>query len=95
MDYIFLDESMLLGAGAFGSVCLAKVVTNGKECSSAVKKANQTSESLKSLMSEIKVLTYLGTHENIVGLVGAYTAELTRGIMVSKVKLFKTLQKRA
>ncbi|CAG7722143.1 unnamed protein product [Allacma fusca] len=42
-------------------------------------KENADISSLKSLLSELKVLMYLGNHENIVKLVGAYTKDLSRG----------------
>lgn len=74
-----IDETELLGCGTFGTVCLAKVVRDGVEQTAAVKLAQHSSVSLKSLMCEIKVLSYLGKHENIVGIVGACTAEFNKG----------------
>ncbi len=46
----FSDETELLGTGTFGTVCLAKVFKNGIEQTAAVKKAQPSSISLKSLM---------------------------------------------
>jgi len=42
-------------------------------------KPNCPATALKGILSEIKVLIYLGKHENIVNLHGAYTAELRKG----------------
>jgi len=42
-------------------------------------KAGCPSSALKGMMSEIKVLLYLGKHENIVTILGAYTAEIKQG----------------
>lgn len=36
--------------------------------------------SLLGILSEIKVLSYVGKHENIVELVGAYTEQLSLGM---------------
>lgn len=41
----------------------------------------------KGILSEIKILSYLGPHENIVGLIGAHTSDLQKG----KVLLFLEL----
>lgn len=35
---------------------------------------------LKSLLSEIKTMIYIGKHENAVEFIGAYTAELRKGL---------------
>lgn len=43
------------------------------------KASGSSTTGLKGLLSEIKVLSYLGRHENIVVLMGAYTARLKRG----------------
>jgi len=37
---------------------------------------------IKGLLSEIKVLSYLGRHENVVGMFGAYTKEIKRGLVI-------------
>lgn len=42
---------------------------------------------LKGLLSEIKILAYLGKHDNIVYIVGAYTAELQKGLLYLATEL--------
>lgn len=46
---------------------------------------------LKGLLSEIKVMSHLGKHENIVSLVGAYTKELQKGVNKTYLKLLSSL----
>ena len=67
----------MLGSGAFGLVMKAKV----HELEVAVKtvKAGAEKSYLKALLSELKILMYLGGHENLIGLIGANTANLEKG----------------
>jgi serine/threonine protein kinase len=37
------------------------------------------SEELKDIMAEIKIMSYIGSHTNVVGLLGAYTREIRKG----------------
>jgi len=66
---------------------VAGVVYNGKfidqkcamkELNVAVKtfKSSADVDSLKSLLSELKIMTKVGQHENVVNLIGAYTREI-------------------
>ena len=41
-------------------------------------KANSNAEYLKSLLGELKVMSYLGGHPNLVGLVGAITGDVKK-----------------
>ena len=41
--------------------------------------ASQSAEYLKSLLGELKVMSYLGSHPNLVGLVGAITKNIKGG----------------
>lgn len=46
----------------------------------AVKMCKQGSQnSLRGLLSEIKIMMYLKKHANVVGIIGAYTQELDKG----------------
>lgn len=73
-----------LGSGQFGQVYRGLVTRKMEgdmeevQISVAVKMCRDETR-MKALLSEIKVLAYLTGHENIVGLVGAYTAELEQG----------------
>ena len=41
--------------------------------------ASQNLDYLRSLLGELKVMSYLGSHPNLVGLIGAMTANIKRG----------------
>ena len=42
-------------------------------------KANQNADYLRSLLGELNVMSYLGSHPNLVGLVGAVTRDIKKG----------------
>ena len=73
--------STVLGSGAFGQVVKGEY----KENQVAIKMlkniaANSSGgEYLRSLLGELKVMSYLGTHSNLVGLIGAITSNMKRG----------------
>ncbi|XP_055080934.1 macrophage colony-stimulating factor 1 receptor isoform X2 [Periophthalmus magnuspinnatus] len=73
-----LKLGKILGAGAFGKVVEATAYGLGKEDNVtrvAVKmlKASAHSDEREALMSELKILSHLGNHKNIVNLLGACT----------------------
>uniref|UniRef100_A0A665U0V3 receptor protein-tyrosine kinase n=1 Tax=Echeneis naucrates TaxID=173247 RepID=A0A665U0V3_ECHNA len=73
-----LKLGKILGAGAFGKVVEATAYGLGKEDNVmrvAVKmlKASAHSDEKEALMSELKILSHLGHHKNIVNLLGACT----------------------
>ncbi|XP_060742072.1 macrophage colony-stimulating factor 1 receptor-like [Tachysurus vachellii] len=73
-----LKLGKILGAGAFGKVLEATAYGLGKEDNVtrvAVKmlKASAHSDEKEALMSELKILSHLGQHKNIVNLLGACT----------------------
>ncbi|KAM4622064.1 macrophage colony-stimulating factor 1 receptor [Polymixia lowei] len=73
-----LKLGKILGAGAFGKVVEATAFGLGKEDNVlrvAVKmlKASAHSDEREALMSELKILSHLGQHKNIVNLLGACT----------------------
>lgn len=73
-----LKLGKILGAGAFGKVVEATAYGMGKEDNVmrvAVKmlKARAHSDEREALMSELKILSHLGHHQNIVNLLGACT----------------------
>ncbi|ODM86984.1 Platelet-derived growth factor receptor beta, partial [Orchesella cincta] len=81
-------RTLVLGSGTFGTVYRgsAKRRNKDRETTVAVKTTNSSSPStaVSGMISEIKVLSHLGEHENIVNLVGAYTKEIRKG----KIYLF-------
>ena len=76
-----------MGAGCFGRVLKAEAV--------GIKGADQTVKivavktvrsqaniaALEALVSELKILIHLGSHLNVVNLMGACTKQITRGIL--------------
>ncbi|TMS17630.1 Macrophage colony-stimulating factor 1 receptor 1 [Larimichthys crocea] len=69
----------ILGAGAFGKVVEATAYGLGEEKENAMRvavkmlKASAHSDEREALMSELKILSHLGHHKNIVNLLGACT----------------------
>jgi len=52
-------------------------------------KRNADKQYLKALLSELKIMIYLGNHPNLIQIMGAYTRELSKGfgILAYKVKV--------
>jgi len=73
-SFSFADEDKILGQGAFGMVVEGSV--NGKLVAVKMLLPGSGRPYLKSLISELKLLSFLGQHENIVNLVGANTSQL-------------------
>lgn len=73
-----------LGSGVFGQVLKAEA-TGLKEdepvTTVAVKKARLTADAsaLQSLVSELKIMIHLGSHLNVVNLLGACTKRISKG----------------
>ncbi len=76
---------MQLGAGCFGRVVKAEAV-GIKDSEETVKtvavkmiKSATNVAALEALVSELKILIYLGSHLNVVNLLGACTKQIFRG----------------
>eukprot|EP00092_Neocalanus_flemingeri_P018983 GFUD01020568.1.p1 GENE.GFUD01020568.1~~GFUD01020568.1.p1 ORF type:complete len:1219 (+),score=261.45 GFUD01020568.1:10-3666(+) len=67
-----------IGDGAYGKVWKVKLTGPDSKTEVAVKTTNKKTneDHLKSLMSELKMLQLLGSHTNILGLVGACTSKM-------------------
>jgi hypothetical protein len=84
-----IDEETVLGSGQFGIVYKGEY---HKETPVAVKtikvqaKPEETIKQLEALMDELKVMSYIGSHPNIVLLLGAQTTKLKEN------KLFLVLE---
>ncbi|CAL8128745.1 unnamed protein product [Orchesella dallaii] len=76
-----IDYTALLGTGTFGFVYKGKIHEQNKDFAFKLTKPSCSTTTLKGLLSEIKLLSYLGNHENIVSLIGSYTVELKKGIV--------------
>lgn len=72
-----------MGIGQFGRVLQAKAVGMGPSGNKtvAVKMVKSQSDNmgLSSLASELKILIHLGSHLNVVNLLGACTQNLSKG----------------
>ncbi len=72
----------LIGSGYFGSVYKAKADDRLANKAVAVKKPKYLAnwEELEALICELKILTLLGSHPNVVSLLGACTKLIGKGI---------------
>ncbi|ODM94586.1 Platelet-derived growth factor receptor beta [Orchesella cincta] len=85
-----MKRDALLGTGQFGCVYVALIEDDEKgnrEVALKMAKSDCPANALKSLLSEIKILTYLGKHPNIVCILGAFTSELSSGIVYVATEL--------
>jgi hypothetical protein len=75
----------ILGSGAFGIVY--KGIVHGVPAAVKTVKADGGKESLKALLSEIKIIMYIGKHEHIVQLLAANTSDLQKGTWGQRLRL--------
>lgn len=78
----FYNGNNILGSGKFGAVYRGKIQKNRETVTVAVKTikyGRSNCAAQRGLLSEIKVLSYLGTHKYIIKLMGAYTRDLEKG----------------
>jgi hypothetical protein len=76
----WIDNSLVLGKGQCGTVYKGKIL--GEEDTVVAFKTTDAFSSIidvKNLLSEIKIMSYIGEHENIVCLLGACTEKLEKG----------------
>lgn len=85
LNRLQIDDSNPLGRGAFGLVLKARLFKEDGDpfCQNqfetvAVKTVDKDADDVyfRALLSELKILVYIGRHENIVNLIGACTSEL-------------------
>ncbi|OXA54394.1 Vascular endothelial growth factor receptor 1 [Folsomia candida] len=81
-DRIVLEENFPLGKGAFGTVLKATLKNkDNPEITDVVAVKTVNSENcdeicFRALLIEVKILSYIGKHENVVNLIGACTGNL-------------------
>jgi len=74
-----VDHGSILGQGMYGMVLKGRLKAHdGTERPVAVKtiKPNEEASHFKVLLCEVKIMAYIGQHENIVSLVGAFTRNI-------------------
>jgi len=74
---MFPDQDSVLGSGAFGIVF--RGTYQQEQIAVKTLKKGAEKEYLISLLSELKVMIYLGQHPNLVTLIGAFTEQLRQG----------------
>ncbi|CAL8118447.1 unnamed protein product [Orchesella dallaii] len=83
----FIDKTDLLGSGAFGSVFKGTITGLVNPVAFKMTRPDCPVSALRGLLSEIKILSHLGKHDNIVSICGAYTTELENGIVYVATEL--------
>lgn len=78
-----MEQGSILGTGQFGLVLKGSIGATPV----AVKTIKPKTDTIyfKSLLSELKILQFLGTHENIVNLIGANTTNLKKSMFNLRV----------
>jgi len=76
-----LDTNKILGVGAFGTVFEGSITGNGEKSVAfkTLKVGNRVT--MKAILAEIKIMSYIGFHPHVVQLLGAYTAEAVKGTL--------------
>jgi serine/threonine protein kinase len=75
-----INETCILGSGAFGVVYKGTVLKENDAYEVAVKmlKQNMTVQYFKALMDELKIMAYIGKHPNVVRLVGSCSKNIKK-----------------
>ncbi|CAL8067938.1 unnamed protein product [Orchesella dallaii] len=76
---IYIDNANILGQGAFGTVYKGTV----KDDAAAIKRPNAdcSKSTFMNVLMEVKVHSYVGSHPNVVNILGAYIKEIHNGIL--------------
>lgn len=77
-EQLDIDPSVVLGTGAYAVVLQGVLHKNNDDIKVAIKTAKPMDDVsfFKALLSELKIMGFIGTHQNIVNLVGAYTRSI-------------------
>ncbi|ODN03810.1 Platelet-derived growth factor receptor beta [Orchesella cincta] len=77
-DQLEIDMTTVLGSGAYAIVLRGTVHRRGDQTRVAVKTAKPMDDVgyFKALLSELKIMGFIGSHPNIVNLIGAYTKNI-------------------
>ena len=71
--------TLILGSGAFGQVVKGSYRGSPVAIKTLKNNGSQSANYLRSLLGELKVMSYLGSHPNLVALIGAITRNIKRG----------------
>lgn len=85
-----LSLGVRLGCGAFGEVLQAEatgLIKDERKTTVAVKRTKDSTkdEEVKALISEIKIMIYLGKHQNIVNLLGVVRENIRNGMLLMEL----------
>jgi serine/threonine protein kinase len=78
-----IDVNSVLGSGAYGMVLKGILTTKNRERIQVAIKTVKPMDDIsyfKALMSELKIMGFIGKHANIVNLLGAYTKSIQKRI---------------
>ncbi|ODN06115.1 Macrophage colony-stimulating factor 1 receptor [Orchesella cincta] len=70
------SEANLLGSGEFAYVVRGMIISKSKSAAVKISKPSADVTLFKSLLSEVKIMLYIGQHENVVTLVGVCTQDI-------------------
>ncbi|ODM90318.1 Macrophage colony-stimulating factor 1 receptor [Orchesella cincta] len=73
------DQSKHIGSGTFGRVYKMKVGNFESEVAVKIPQLSVGKDAILGALQEIKILTFIGTHENVIRILGAYTKEIKLG----------------
>ncbi len=87
-----------LGAGCFGRVLKAEAIgikgvkETVKTVAVKMAKSQANVADLEALVAELKILIYLGSHLNVLNLLGACTTRISKGLQINNIKKFSHYQ---
>ena len=73
------DERLCLGDGHFGAVYKGSLINPFQVIAVKTLKTECSLQALKNLLNEIKIMSFVGEHDNILKLIGAHTSKIDQG----------------
>lgn len=80
---VLLEYDQIFGQGEFGIVLKGVVTPNANHSYTAAVKTLKSHDMnhLRALLSELKIMIYIGYHKNIIRLIGAVTSKLSESMI--------------